>query len=50
VPIQKSAGKMVSKISKDFGLRGSGPIAAARMVFLIVLGVVFVASALPFLA
>jgi hypothetical protein len=39
---------MATRISKDFGLRGSGPIAAAKMVFLLVLGVVFVASALPF--
>ena len=40
---------MVTRINKDFGLRGSGPIAAARMVFLVVIGIVFVASALPFL-
>ena len=40
---------MVTRINKDLNMRGSGSVAAARMVFLVVIGIVVVASALPIL-
>jgi len=46
---KKDAGKTAFRVSKDFGLRGSGQVAAIRMLVLIFVSVVILASALPFL-
>ena len=40
---------MAFRVNKDFGLRGSGQVAAIRMLVLMFVSVVILASALPFL-
>jgi hypothetical protein len=47
--LKQKAQEMASKISKDFGMRGSGQIAAVRLLVLISAGVILIAFALPFL-